>query len=117
MKDDSHYRLDYGEYDSEGHMNHFCSTTCLFFSDCPGRGGFCSFSERRELQPRSPKPSLLQEAGVKYEGGSALTAVPALRIPGSTQERCAECLFWHFPAGRGSTQPWRRKLWELKNNF
>lgn len=25
-------------------------------------------------------------------------------------------LFWHFPGGKGSVQPWRRRLWELQNN-
>jgi hypothetical protein len=25
-------------------------------------------------------------------------------------------LFWCFPRGKGSIQPWRRRLWELQNN-
>ncbi|WP_150273542.1 hypothetical protein [Paenibacillus tepidiphilus] len=25
-------------------------------------------------------------------------------------------LFWNDPEGRRSVQPWRRKLWNLKNN-
>ncbi|WP_379131401.1 hypothetical protein [Paenibacillus sp. sgz500958] len=24
-------------------------------------------------------------------------------------------LFWSFPRGRGSMQPWRRKLWDHRN--
>lgn len=91
MKNDIRYRMDYGQYNSAAGLDNFCSTKCRFFSDCPGKGGFCSFIEQRELLPE-------QETQM----------IPAPQ---------ALTLFWSFPTGRGAVQPWRRKLWELKNKL
>ncbi|NUU61162.1 hypothetical protein [Paenibacillus agri] len=33
------------------------------------------------------------------------------------RRRGRETLFWCFPAGKGSIQPWRRKLWEYQNKL
>ncbi|MFC3749876.1 hypothetical protein [Paenibacillus sp. GCM10012306] len=33
------------------------------------------------------------------------------------RRRGRETLFWCFPAGKGSIQPWRRKLWEYQNKI
>ncbi|MRN56957.1 hypothetical protein [Paenibacillus monticola] len=98
MKNDIRYRMDYGQYNSAARLDSFCSSNCRFFSDCPGKGGFCSFIEQRELLSEQENRSALQAAQV----------IPTLQSLTS---------FWSFPTGRGAIQPWRRKLWELKNKF
>ncbi|ULO08281.1 hypothetical protein H1230_05455 [Paenibacillus sp. 19GGS1-52] len=107
MKNDIRYRMDYGQYNAAAESDNFCIANCRFFSDCPGKGGFCSFIERRELLPEQEalSNSLLQESGEGGKYARMVSATPALTS------------FWSFPTGRGAVQPWRRKLWELKNKL
>lgn len=96
----------YGWYDSKEKWANFCSSHCRCFSDCSGKGGFCSSAERRELQPVHKKMNelLLQESSAVYGELQDTSGGEDRRTP----------LFWHFPAEEGMLQPWRRKLWELK---
>jgi hypothetical protein len=106
MEKNIYYPLDYSWYDSKEKWNNFCSSNCRFFSECPGKGGFCSSVERRDIQSENKelREGLLQEnSGVN--GGIAVV---------SRGECRSMPLFWRFPARKGMIQPWRRKLWELK---
>lgn len=63
MEKNIYYPLDYGWYDSKEKWNHFCSSNCRFFSECSGKGGFCSSIERRDIQfeNKELRNGLLQE--------------------------------------------------------
>ncbi|HBS44815.1 MAG TPA: hypothetical protein DEA91_10760 [Paenibacillus sp.] len=106
MEKNIYYPLDYGWYDSKEKWNHFCSSNCRFFSECSGKGGFCSSIERRDIQfeNKELRNGLLQETCGVYRGVPVVSGGELRRTP----------LFWHFPAREGIIQPWRRKLWDLK---
>lgn len=106
MEKNIYYPLDYGWYDSKEKWDHFCSSNCCCFSDCSGKGGFCSSTERREILPKhkDTREFLLQESREVYGGVEV--------ISGDEPRRASP--FWRFPAEEGVLQPWRRKLWELK---
>lgn len=106
MEKNTYYPLKLGWYDAKEKWTNFCSSDCQEFMKCVNRGGFCSSSTRRILQPQA-KPfneNLLHESGEMYEGISAI----------SEGKQRGEPLFWHFPRQEGDLQPWRHKLWSLK---
>lgn len=121
--DDNTGHLDYGIHNlynihctHNTHSTHsfcspFCSTKCRFFSECPKKGGFCSFMEQREMPQRAESLEMIAESG-EFSLYSA--------IEGQAGSTCKsrggiETVFWRFPAGKGGVQPWRRKLWDYQN--
>lgn len=50
MEKNIYYPLDYGWYDSKEKWTSFCSSKCRCFSECSGKGGFCTSIERRDIQ-------------------------------------------------------------------
>ncbi|MEK5419274.1 MULTISPECIES: hypothetical protein [Paenibacillus] len=93
MEKNIYYPLDYGWYDSKEKWTSFCSSKCRCFSECSGKGGFCTSIERRDIQSEN------KDGRIPVNSGGEPRRTP---------------LFWHFPAEAGLLQPWRRKLWELK---